>query len=191
MRALYKILSRTSAIPTLVIACVLFVSFISFVLPQQKAAVETYTRKAGSPGLSFFPKPETVYKMAEAYGADGRRVYIKTLLVYDFAWPLVYSFFYLVFTHLALEYAHSRKVARLSSAALLPWLFDWTENILCIMILSAYPERLDATAWVMAVATCLKWITMGAASCLLVYGLAAASVRYICDKQNTSWKRSH
>ncbi len=57
------------------------------------------------------------------------------------------------------------------------------------MLLAAYPEKMDATAWVMAVTTCLKWITMGAASGLFVYGLAAAPVRYICGKQNTSRKR--
>ena len=182
MRALYKILSRLSTIPALIITFVLFVSFIAGVLPRQKAAVEIYTRDAGSPGLSFFPKPDTVYEMAKAYGTEGRRAYINALLVYDFAWPLVYSFFYLVFIHFTLGYAHGQKAARLSSVALLPGLLDWTENILSIVILSAYPERMDAAAWVMAVTTCLKWITMGAASCLFVYGLAAALVRCICRK---------
>jgi len=186
MHAFYKILSRISTIPTLIITCVIFVSFISFVLPRQKAAVEMYTREEGSPGLCFFPKPETVYEMAEAYGSEGRSAYIKALLVYDFAWPLVYSFFYLVCIHLSLGYAHSQKVARLSSVALLPGLLDWTENFLSIVLLAAYPERMDATAWLMAVTTCLKWITMGAASCLLFYGLAAAPVRYICKKRTAS-----
>ncbi len=116
MHAVYKMLSRIATVPILIIACILFVSFTSFVLPRQKAAVEMYTREAGSPGLNFFPKPEAVYKMAEAYGVDGAR-HIKILLVYDFAWPLVYSFFYLVFIHLALGYAHNRKVARLSSGS--------------------------------------------------------------------------
>jgi hypothetical protein len=121
--------------------------------------------------------------MAGAYGPQGRSAYIQALLVYDFAWPLVYSSFYLVCIHLTLAYAHSRKVARLSSAALLPWLLDWTENMLSIVILTAYPERMDGTAWVMAVTTCLKWLTMGAASCLFVYGLAAAPARYIFGKR--------
>ena len=182
MLAIKKLLGRLSTIPALIITFVLFVSFIAGVLPRQKAAVEIYTRDAGSPGLSFFPKPDTVYEMAKAYGPEGRRAYIKALLVYDFAWPLVYSFFYLVFIHFTLGYAHGRKAARLSSVALLPGLLDWTENILSIVILSAYPERMDAAAWVMAVTTCLKWITMGAASCLFVYGIAAALVRYICRK---------
>jgi len=186
MLALNKILGRLSTIPALIITFVLFISFISVVLPRQKAALEIYTHEAGSPGLSFFPKPDTVYRMAEAYGPQGRSAYINALLVYDFAWPLVYSFFYLVFIHLTLGYAHSQKAARLSSVALLPGLLDWAENILSIVILSAYPERMDAAAWVMAVATCLKWITMGAASCLFVYGLAAAPLRCICGKQNTA-----
>jgi hypothetical protein len=75
-----------------------------------------------------------------------------------------------------------RKAARLSSVALLPGLLDWTENILSIVILSAYPERMDAAAWVMAVTTCLKWITMGAVNFLFVYGIAAALVRCIYRK---------
>jgi hypothetical protein len=189
MRARYELPGRLSAIPTLIITTVLFISFIAVVLPRQKSALEVYTRETGSPGLSFFPTPDTVYKMAGAYGPQGRSAYIHALLVYDFAWPLVYSFFYLVFIHLTLGYAHSRKIAQLSSLALLPGLFDWTENILSIVILSAYPERMDAAAWVMAVTTCLKWITMGAASCLFVYGLAAVPVRYICGKQTASRNR--
>jgi len=152
------------------------------VLPRQKAAVDVYTREAGSPGLGFFPKPDAVYAMAGAYGPQGRSAYIKTLLVYDFTWPLVYSFFYLFFIYRTLRYAHGKKAAQLSVAALLPGLFDWAENILSIVILSAYPARMDAAAWVMAVTTCLKWITMGAASCLFVYGLVAAPARYIRGK---------
>jgi hypothetical protein len=188
MRALYKIPGRLSTIPSLIIIFVLFVSFIAVVLPRQKAAVEIYTREAGSPGLSFFPQPDTVYKMAGAYGPQGRSAYINALLVYDFAWPCVYSFFYLVFIHLTLRYAHGEKAAQLSAAALLPGLLDWAENILSIAILSAYPDRMDAAAWVMAVTTSLKWITMGAASCLFVYGLVAVPVRYICGKHTTSRK---
>ena len=182
MNAINKLLDRLAAIPALIIAFVVFVSFIALVLPRQKAALGIYTRDAGSPGLSFFPKPDTVYEMARAYGPEGRSAYIKALLVYDFAWPFVYSFFYLIFIRLTLGYAHSQKAARLSSVALLPGLLDWAENILSIVILSAYPEKMNAAAWVMAVTTCLKWITMGAASCLLVYGLAAALVRRICGK---------
>ena len=182
MLAINKLLGRLSTIPALIITFVLFVSFIAVVLPRQKEVVEIYTREAGSPGLSFFPKPETVYEMAKAYGTEGRSAYIRALLIYDFAWPFVYSFFYLVVINLALRYAHGEKAARLSSVALLPGLLDWAENILSIVILSAYPERMDGAAWVMAVTTCLKWITMGAASCLFVYGLAAALVRCICGK---------
>ena len=182
MLALNKRIGRLATIPALIIAFALFVSFIAFVLPRQKAAVEIYTREAGSPGLRFFPTPDTVYAMAEAYGPQGRSAYIKTLLVYDFAWALVYSFFYLVFIHRTLRYAHGEKAARLSAAALVPGLLDWAENILSIGILSAYPERMDGAAWVMAVTTCLKWITMGAASCLFVYGLVAAAVRCIRGK---------
>ena len=179
MLAINKLLGRLPVIPALIIACVLFVSFIAGVLPRKKAAVEIYTRDAGSPGLSFFPKPDTVYEMAKAYGTEVRRAYINALLAYDFAWPLVYSIFYLVFIHFTLGYAHGHKAAQLSYAALVPGLLDWAENILSIVILSVYPVRMDVASWVMAVTTCLKWITMAAASCLFVYGLAAALVRYI------------
>jgi hypothetical protein len=186
MLAINKLLDRLSTIPAFIISFVLFVSCISFVLPRQKAAVEMYTREAGSPGLSFFPKPDAVYAMAGAYGPQGRSAYIKALVIYDFAWPLAYSFFYLAFIRRALRYAHGGKAAQLSAVALLPGLLDWTENILSIVILSAYPERMDAAAWVMAGTTCLKWITMGAASGLFVYGLAAAPVRCIWGKPTTT-----
>jgi len=176
-------LSRMSGIPASMIAGALFILFVALVLPRQKASVAVYTREAGSPGLSFFPVPDTVYAMAEAYGEDGRKAYREALLAYDFAWPLVYSFFYLVFINLTLGYAHGEKAARLSVAALPPLLLDWLENILSILLLSRYPERMDAAAWALAAATCLKWITMGMASLLFFYGLVAAPVRCL-------WKRT-
>jgi hypothetical protein len=72
MLAINKLLGRLSTIPALIITFVLFVSFIAGVLPRQKAAVEIYTHDAGSPGLSFFPKPDTVYEMTKTYGTEGR-----------------------------------------------------------------------------------------------------------------------
>jgi len=176
------LLNRVAGLPAALVAAALFILCIVFVLPRQKASVAVYTHASGSLGLSFFPAPDTAYKMVEAYGPDGRKAYAQALLTYDFAWPLVYAFFYLVFINLTLGYAHGAEAARLRAAALPPLLLDWLENILAILILWAYPAKIDSAAWAMAAATCLKWITMGGASLLFGYGLVAALVRLVCTK---------
>jgi len=165
-------------IPVLIICFLLFTGCIVFVLPGQKTAMAPYARKAKSPGLMLFPKPDTVYRIAEAYGEVGRQTYTRSLLVYDFVWPLVYGLFYSVFIAVSLRYVHGKKAARLGLAALLPMALDWGENLLAIILFARFPERMDAAAWAMAALTCLKWITMGAASLLFAYGLLAAPARF-------------
>jgi hypothetical protein len=91
MNAINTFLNKISTIPVLLIAGVVFVMFIVFFLPRMKAATEMYSRDVGSVGLSFFPHPDRVYEMAEAYGEEGRRAYIKVWLTIDIMWPLVYS----------------------------------------------------------------------------------------------------
>lgn len=182
MRTIYNFLNKISSVPLLIIFLFFFIICIGYVLPKQKAGSEVYTRGAGSIGLSFFPMPDKVYKIAEAYGDYGRKDYIKVLLTYDLLWPFVYSGLFSIFINLSLGYMHGEKGSQLCAVALLPLLLDYMENIFAIFLLVKYPIRLDWLAWIMAVTTCLKWLTMGVAMCLVVYGIAALSVRFVYEK---------
>jgi len=178
MKSFTDCVNKISRTPVLVAAGIVFAGFIAFVLPHQKEMTEPFTGKAGSPGLSFYPTPDRVYEMAESYGEAGRSVYTKTLLTYDLAWPLVYSLFFLICINRTLGYVHGGKGSRLCAVALLPLLLDVGENILAVIIMTAYPATLYSAARVMAAMTCLKWVTMGAATCLLAYGLIGLPIRF-------------
>ena len=184
MNGINAFLNKISNIPVLLIACILFVTFIVYFLPRMKADTEVYSRGVGSVGLSFFPQPDRVYEMAEAYGEEGRRAYIKVWLTIDIMWPLVYSVLFLVSINLSLGYAHGEKGSRLCAAALLPLVLDWFENIMAVIIMSNYPLRMETLAWGMAVTTCLKWISMWGVCCLFSYGLVALPVCFVYRKMN-------
>ncbi len=182
MRSFYSFLNRICTIPVLILAAIVFVCFLVYFLPMQKAATAQYSEDAGSVGLSFFPMPDTVYEWAEAYGPEGRRAFIRTWLTYDFFWPLSFTTLYLVFIGIALRYLHGPKAARLCALPLVTLLMDYLENILAIIIMSWYPSRLEVAAWGLAGANALKWISMGAVSVLFVYGLVAVPFYFVYRK---------
>ena len=149
------------------------------------AETEMYSRDVGSVGLSFFPHPDRVYEMAEAYGEEGRRAYIKVWLTIDLMWPLVYSLLFLVGINLSLGYVHGERGSRLCATALVPLALDWVENSMAVAIMANYPLRMNTLAWGMAFTTCLKWISMGAVCGLLAYGLVALPVCSVYRKMKS------
>jgi hypothetical protein len=182
MQAFYSFLDRICTVPILIIAVIVFISFIAYVLPLQKAATAPYTQNAGSIGLSFFPAPDTLYEWAGEYGPEGRRAFIKTWLTYDFFWPLSFTTLYVVCIGITLRYAHGAKAARLCALAIITLAMDCLENLLAIVIMSQYPTRLEMVAWGLAGANALKWISMYVVSALFVYGLAAVPVCFAVRK---------
>ena len=182
MRAFYSFLNRICTVPALILAAIVFVCFIVYFLPMQKAATAQYTEHAGSIGLSFFPVPDTVYEWAQEYGPEGRRAFIKTWLTYDFFWPLSFTTLYLVFIGITMRYVHGLKATRLCALAMVTLIMDYLENSLAIIIMSYYPARLDFVAWGLTGANTLKWMSMGAVSVLFFYGLAAVPICFVYRK---------
>ena len=121
---------------------------------------------------------ERIYEIAEAYGEEGRRATIFSWLTLDIIWPLVSSFFFLVCLNLCLGKVHGARGSHLSLVALLPMAFDYGENWLGILIMTAYPERLQAAALGMSAFNGLKWVSFGVVGILLLYGLGALAIRF-------------
>jgi len=65
----------------------------------------------------------------------------------------------------------------LSAVAVL--VFDFIENGLAVIVMSAYPERFDWIVYTMATATATKWIMMGLAGLAMVYGIIALPIALI------------
>ena len=71
------------------LALVVFLLFTALVLPAQSAQAEAQFAGVGSPDTSFWYTPDDLYRMAEAYGAQGRPAYNRARFTFDIAWPLV------------------------------------------------------------------------------------------------------
>ena len=182
MKKLINFVNRISSFPVLVLALILFMSFILYVLPSHKAGSAKFMGDAGTPDLKFFPTPETIYQIAETYGEKGREKYIISKFTIDAAWPFVFTLLYLVFINLSLGYVYGAKGSNVSIFAFATLSFDYIENILAAVVMSVYPSRLDFLTWVLSFTTCLKWISMGLVSFLFFYGLLAVPVCFIYRK---------
>ncbi len=184
MLHLAQFLKKISTGPMVVAATIIFAVFITSILPGQKAKMDTYAGEVGTIDLSFFPLPDQVYAMAEAYGEDGRNKYIVSRVSLDIAWPLAYTFFMVSLITFCLVRVHgsdSRWVnLNLSVVAVL--LLDFIENGLAAFVMAAYPDRFDGIVYLMATITATKWIMMGVTGLVILYGITALPVALIKNR---------
>jgi len=154
----------------------IFVLFSVLVLPGQSAAAEKYAGSAGSPDQSFFYAPANLYRMAEAYGVEGRQAYVRARFTFDLAFPLVYT----LFLATAISWLFGRAFAPHSlwqRANLVPlWgaLFDFAENASAAAVMARYPLRTPVLDVLATAFTPLKWVFVGGSFILLLVGVVAA-----------------
>ncbi len=178
------IMDKTSKGSLVILSIAIFALFLIVILPAQKKKVESYAGEAGSIDMSFFLSPEKVYSIAEAYGEDGRRQYIRARVTFDVVWPLAYTFFMVSLITFCLKrvVGEDSKWMGLNLVAIAPIIFDFIENGMAVTIMSAYPDRMDTAARIMAAATAVKWITMSLAFLILTVALLVLPVVLIRSK---------
>ena len=155
------------------IALLVFVLFSALVLPRQAASAEKSTAEAGTPDLSFYYSPGDLYRMAEAYGEDGRDAYIRVRFTFDLLWPVVYTFFLTT----AISWLYARGFSedspwqRANLAPVLGMVFDYLENISTSLVMLRYPQPTPVVAWLAPIFTSLKWVFVGGSFVLLFSGI--------------------
>jgi hypothetical protein len=160
-------------------ALVVFLLFTALVLPGQSAIAEQVAGDAGSPDTSFTYSADELYRMAEAYGAEGRSAYIRARFTFDLVWPLVYAGFLVT----VISWVYGRALQPDSwwqLANLVPLagaLFDYLENVSTSLVMGRYPDQLTVVATLASVFTSLKWIFLGGSFALLLAGLVIAAWR--------------
>ena len=181
MRLLATFLEKISTGPLVIVSTAIFVLFIVTILPDQKAKMGVYAGDVGTIDLSFFPLPDQVYNMAEAYGEDGRHKYIVTRVSLDIVWPLAYAFFMISVITFFMRHVHGSdsRLVHFNLSAVAVLVFDFIENGLAVIVMSAYPDRFDWIVYIMATATATKWIMMGIAGLAVLYGIIALPIALI------------
>ena len=157
-------------------ALVVFALFTALVLPRQAASAETSAADAGTPDLSFYYSAGDLYRMAEAYGEQGRETYIRVRFTFDLLWPLVYTFF--LATAISWLYVRAfRGDSRWQRANLVPLLgmtFDYLENISTSLVMLRYPSQTPVVDWLAPIFTSVKWVFVGGSFILLIAGIGVA-----------------
>lgn len=154
------------------LALVGFLLFTALVLPGQAQMAEAESRGAGSPDASFFYTPEELYRMAEAYGEEGREAYVRARFTFDLIWPLVY----VIFLATAISWVYGKALSpgsvwRLANLApLLGMGFDYLENLSTSVVMMRYPQRTPVVDSLAPVFTMLKWLFIGGSFALLAIG---------------------
>ncbi len=169
-------LHRFSTGQMALIALAVFILFMAFVMPGQAAQANKIGAQAGSPDMSFFYSANDLYRMAEAYGPQGRQAYIRARFTFDVIWPLVYAFFLVTSVSWLFRKAFG-PASPWQVANLVPVLgagFDYLENIATSLVMARYPATTPLVDMLASLLTIIKWTLVNGSFVLLLLGAALA-----------------
>lgn len=165
-------------------ATVIFVLFTVLVLPRQAASARAAGGGAGSPDTSFSYTAEDLYRLAEAYGEQGREAYVRVRYTFDVVWPLVYALFLCT----AISWLFGRVFdegswwQRTNLMPLLGVLFDYLENLSTSTVMLRYPQPTPAAATLAPLFTMIKWAFVLGSFGLLLAGAVVGIGRLVTGK---------
>jgi hypothetical protein len=178
-------LRRVSTGWVVLAATAVFVAFIILVLPRQAASGETETGSGESPDMSFYYTAADLYRMAEAYGEQGRRAYVRVRWTFDLVWPLVYA----AFLGTAISWVFGRAFApdsrwqritrRANLVPLLGMGFDYLENLSASLVILRYPARTAVVDTLAPLFTMVKWVFVNGSFLVLLGGVGFGVWRWI------------
>lgn len=174
---MHRVSNGWVALSTLII----FLLFTALVLPGQASRAEKDTGDAGSPDMSFYYSADDLYQMAEAYGEDGRRAYVRARFTFDVIWPLVYT----MFLSTAISWIYQRTFPigslwlRTNLAPLLGALFDYLENVSTSLVMIRYPNPTAVVDVLAPIFTMVKWIFVSSSFVLLMVGLVIGIIQWV------------
>jgi hypothetical protein len=152
----------------------LLLLFMLVLLPQMAADTARYGQGAGSPDTAMLYTPPDLYRMAEAFGPDGRSVYVLDRATYDLGYPLAYGLFFASATVLAMRRAFPdrRRLVRLGWLGIAALVSDLLENAVVSTLMLAYPTRLPTLAWLASTFSAAKWLLVSLALLVALGSLA-------------------
>jgi len=130
------------------------------------------------PDAKFTYTPDDVHAMFSAYGATGRRRYMRNAVTLDLLFPCIYaSVLTLILVRLASQLASPPATLRLLSfTPLFAGTCDLLENPCLVTLAWVYPLRQDWLARVASSFTRLKWMLVAASVLLVIVELFARAV---------------
>jgi hypothetical protein len=166
---------------TLLLAVGIYAFYLASVMPAQSRESQAYAGDWAGPDRQFFYTPEEFYTQIATWGDAGRRHYVDFRLGLDIGFALSYAAFLITVTGVAGRKAwpHDRRRQLLLLIPLVPMGCDLLENALGIALVSSFPQRYPGVAWLAAVATAAKWLSLALAHVVMLAALVAAAARVI------------
>jgi hypothetical protein len=151
--------------------------FNVFVMPLISGLMKSGTGLEQPLDLIFFSAPDKTFAMIKRYGELGRFFYRNVELTVDIIYPIIYTlaFGLLISWLFQRGFKPDSKMQRLNVMPVGMWFFDLLENLGIVTLLSTYPARLTAVAWLTTFVSMIKWIFAGGSMLLIVIGLVMAA----------------
>jgi hypothetical protein len=166
------------------ISLVIFILFITLILPDQSSKLEMRIGSAGSPDTSFIYSATELYHFAEVYGETGREAYVRARFSFDLIWPLVYT----LFLSTSISWVLSRAFTpgsmwkRVNLVPILGLVFDYLENLSTSLVMLRYPDRTAVVDILAPVFTLIKWVFVIGSFVLLIIGFGAGIWKWMKNR---------
>ena len=150
--------------------------FAGFLLPLIQGMMQGGQGGIQPLDLMIGATPEKIFGMIERYGEFGRPFYRNVELTVDIIYPIVYLLFFglLISWLFQRGFASTSSMRKYNVMPLGAWFFDLLENINIVTMLSMYPAKPIALAWLLMALTSIKWAFAGASMLLILFGLVMA-----------------
>ncbi|TFE04153.1 hypothetical protein [Jeotgalibacillus salarius] len=156
---------------TWLVSLIIFAAFLGFILPNEAAESSRVTGTSESPDSSFLYTPETLFSIAEAYGEEGRQYYVRARYTFDVVWPIAYFLFLTTTLGILFKRIRHSKWGLVILLPLCGLVFDYLENLSTSLVMSFYPEQLNAIAAIAPLFTAVKWSCIYASFALIPIGV--------------------
>lgn len=152
------------------------VFFAGFVMPLIGGLMQGGQGGIQPLDLMFFAVPDQTFDMIERYGDLGRIFYRNVELTADIVYPIIYLFAFALLISWLFQrgFSPESKMMKLNVMPLGAWFFDLLENLSIVAMLSMYPAKPAALAWLFALFNAVKWLFAGASIVLILVGLVMA-----------------
>ena len=152
-----------------------FLAFNLLILPSFAADIMAVSQGTNVLDLRPWYSPDEALQSINAYGPEGRSIYLWAEWTADLLYPPTYS---LLFGGLLLRLGGGRW----SLLAAFSCLFDWIENVFVTVLLTSYPSFNPGIAQVAAIFTTAKWLTIFAMFMMLSVKVVEWGLRRLGSK---------
>ncbi len=167
--------NKLASTPVTAVSFITILLFIVFVLP----GFNSLSSGMGMPDKLFYYDGQTLGQIAQAYGPEGRHLYVRCALTYDLAWPMVYVGFLCIAISWCNNFSLSpdSRIKGLNLVPLICGLFDGLENISLVVVMQTFPKTMDILLEMPGLFTAGKWVCAGLSFLILLGSLVHAAQR--------------